>query len=114
MITELLINYAGLVFTAFTTCTYTSEITAIIKPLLSPIYYTTVTVFKGIKGIYTYFTSWGEDGGSVDPSTPTPQTEVKEGNTDNSQEGVNNRPNTSLSPLVQLVNIPSNTGTNTI
>jgi hypothetical protein len=108
---DLLINYAGLLLTAFTTCTYTSEITAIIKPLLSPIYYTTVTVFKGIKGIYTYFTSW--DGGSVDPSTPTPQTEVKEGNTDNSQ-GVNNRPNTSLSPLVQLVNIPSNTGTNTI
>ena len=100
MITELLINYAGLVFTAFTTCTYTSEITAIIKPLLSPIYYTTVTVFKGIKGIYTYFTSWGKDGGSVDPSTPTPQTEVKEGSTDNSEQEQKSTPNTSLSPLI--------------
>jgi hypothetical protein len=59
-----------------------------------------------IDNIRSYISPGGKDGGSVDPSTPTPQTEVKEGNTDNSQEGVNNRPNTSLSPRVKLVDMP--------
>lgn len=105
MLTELLINYAGLLFTAVTTCTYSSEITAFLKPLLSPIYYTTITVFKGIKGIYTFFTSGGTNEGSVDPSTQTPQG----GDTENSEQGQKSTPNTSLSPLLNAVDMPENT-----
>lgn len=67
-----------------------------------------------IKKIRSYISFWGKDGGSVDPSTPTPQTEVKEGSTDNSEQEQKSTPNTSLSPLLKAVDIPSYTGTNTI
>lgn len=66
-----------------------------------------------IKKIGSYIPFCGKDGGSVDPSTPTPQTEVKEGSTENSEQEENNRPNISLPPLIKGVDIPSNTGTNT-